>query len=156
MKKFKLLSMFAIALLAVGTLFASCSSDDDGQEPNTITNNKGTYKVNDASITDFNDQQYSIYLYTNTGLGVKVAILKTDIGKRVDLSKRGRWRVDSRTIAANGEVETLESGSYIHVKSYANGKISISYCLKKSDAYGARMEKGNYSGSIRYGTFHNP
>ena len=76
MKKFKLLSMFAIALLAAGTLFASCSSDDDGQEPNTITNNKGTYKVNDASITDFNDQQYSIYLYTNTGLGVKVAILK--------------------------------------------------------------------------------
>ena len=149
MKKFKLLSMFAIALLAAGTLFASCSSDDDGQEPNT-------YKVNGASITDFNDQQYSIYLYTNTGLGVKVAILKTDIGKRIDLSKRGRWRVDSRTIAANGEVETLESGSYIHVKSYANGQISISYCLKKSDAYGARMEKGNYSGSIRYGTFHNP
>ena len=155
MKKFKLLSMFAIALLAAGTLFASCSSDDDGQEPNTITNNKGTYKVNDASITDLNDQ-YSIYLNANMGNGVKVAILKTDIGKRIDLSKRGRWRVDSRTIAANGEVETLESGSYIHVKSYANGQISISYCLKKSDAYGARMEKGNYSGSIRYGTFHNP
>ena len=57
MKKFKLLSMFAIALLAVGTLFASCSSDDDGQEPNTITNNKGTYKVNDASITDFKTHQ---------------------------------------------------------------------------------------------------
>ena len=155
MKKFKLLSMFAIALLAAGTLFASCSSDDDGQEPNTITNNKGTYKVNGASITDLNDQ-YSITLAAHPGNGVKVAILKTDIGKRIDLSKRGRWRVDSRTIAANGEVETLESGSYIHVKSYANGKISISYCLKKSDAYGARMEKGNYSGSIRYGTFHNP
>ena len=155
MKKFKLLSMFAIALLAVGTLFASCSSDDDGQEPNTITNNKGTYKVNGASITDLNDQ-YSITLAAHPGNGVKVTILKTDIGKRIDLSKRGRWRVDSRTIAANGEVETLESGSYIHVKSYANGKISISYCLKKSDAYGARMEKGNYSGSIRYGTFHNP
>ncbi len=155
MKKFKLLSMFAIALLAVGTLFASCSSDDDGQEPNTITNNKGTYKVNGASITDLNDQ-YSITLIAHPGNGVKVTILKTDIGKRIDLSKRGRWRVDSRTIAANGEVETLESGSYIHVKSYANGKISISYCLKKSDAYGARMEKGNYSGSIRYGTFHNP
>ena len=155
MKKFKLLSMFAIALLAAGTLFASCSSDDDGQEPNTITNNKGTYKVNGASITDLNDQ-YSITLIAHPGNGVKVAILKTDIGKRIDLSKRGRWRVDSRTIAANGEVETLESGSYIHVKSYANGQISISYCLKKSDAYGARMEKGNYSGSIRYGTFHNP
>ena len=155
MKKFKLLSMFAIALLAVGTLFASCSSDDDGQEPNTITNNKGTYKVNGASITDLNDQ-YSITLIAHPGNGVKVTILKTDIGKRIDLGKRGRWRVDSRTIAANGEVETLESGSYIHVKSYANGKISISYCLKKSDAYGARMEKGNYSGSIRYGTFHNP
>ena len=155
MKKFKLLSMFAIALLAAGTLFASCSSDDDGQEPNTITNNKGTYKVNGASITDLNDQ-YSITLIAHPGNGVKVTILKTDIGKRIDLSKRGRWRVDSRTIAANGEVETLESGSYIHVKSYANGKISISYCLKKSDAYGARMEKGNYSGSIRYGTFHNP
>lgn len=155
MKKFKLLSMFAIALLAVGTLFASCSSDDDGQEPNTITNNKGTYKVNGASITDLNDQ-YSITLIAHPGNGVKVTILKTDIGKRIDLSKRGRWRVDSRTIAANGEVETLESGSYIHVKSYANGQISISYCLKKSDAYGARMEKGNYSGSIRYGTFHNP
>jgi len=147
--------MFAIALLAVGTLFASCSSDDDGQEPNTITNNKGTYKVNGASITDLNDQ-YSITLIAHPGNGVKVTILKTDIGKRIDLSKRGRWRVDSRTIAANGEVETLESGSYIHVKSYANGQISISYCLKKSDAYGARMEKGNYSGSIRYGTFHNP
>ena len=147
--------MFAIALLAVGTLFASCSSDDDGQEPNTITNNKGTYKVNGASITDLNDQ-YSITLIAHPGNGVKVTILKTDIGKRIDLGKRGRWRVDSRTIAANGEVETLESGSYIHVKSYANGKISISYCLKKSDAYGARMEKGNYSGSIRYGTFHNP
>ena len=156
MKKFKPLSMFAIALLAAGTLFVSCSSDDDGQEPNTITNNKGTYKVNGASITDFNDQQYSIYLYTNTGIGVKVAILKTDIGKRIDLSKRSRWRVDSRTIAANGEVETLESGSYIHVKSYANGQISISYCLKKSDDNGSRMEKGNYSGSIRYGTFQNP
>ena len=155
MKKFKLLSMFAIALLAVGTLFASCSSDDDGQEPNTITNNKGTYKVNGASITDLNDQ-YSITLIAHPGNGVKVTILKTDIGKRIDLSKRGRWRVDSRTISANGEVETLESGSYIHVKSYANGQISISYCLKKSDAYGARMEKGNYSGSIRYGTFHNP
>ena len=155
MKKFKLLSMFAIALLAVGTLFASCSSDDDGQEPNTITNNKGTYKVNGASITDLNDQ-YSITLAAHPGNGVKVTILKTDIGKRIDLSKRSRWRVDSRTIAANGEVETLESGSYIHVKSYANGQISISYCLKKSDAYGARMEKGNYSGSIRYGTFHNP
>ena len=155
MKKFKLLSMFAIALLAAGTLFASCSSDDDGQEPNTITNNKGTYKVNGASITDLNDQ-YSITLIAHPGNGVKVTILKTDIGKRIDLSKRGRWRVDSRTIAANGEVETLESGSYIHVKSYANGQISISYCIKKSDAYGARMEKGNYSGSIRYGTFHNP
>jgi len=155
MKKFKLLSMFAIALLVVVTLFASCSSDDDGQEPNTITNNKGTYKVNGASITDLNDQ-YSITLIAHPGNGVKVTILKTDIGKRIDLSKRGRWRVDSRTIAANGEVETLESGSYIHVKSYANGQISISYCLKKSDAYGARMEKGNYSGSIRYGTFHNP
>ena len=155
MKKFKLLSMFAIALLAAGTLFASCSSDDDGQEPNTITNNKGTYKVNGASITDLNDQ-YSITLAAHPGNGVKVTILKTDIGKRIDLSKRGRWRVDSRTIAANGEVETLESGSYIHVKSYANGQISTSYCLKKSDAYGARMEKGNYSGSIRYGTFHNP
>ena len=155
MKKFKLLSMFAIALLAAGTLFASCSSDDDGQEPNTITNNKGTYKVNGASITDLNDQ-YSITLIAHPGNGVKVTILKTDIGKRIDLSKRGRWIVDSRTIAANGEVETLESGSYIHVKSYANGQISISYCLKKSDAYGARMEKGNYSGSIRYGTFHNP
>ena len=155
MKKFKLLSMFAIALLAVGTLFASCSSDDDDQEPNTITNNKGTYKVNGASITDLNDQ-YSITLAAHSGNGIKVTILKTDVGKRIDLSKRGRWRVDSRTIAANGEVETLESGSYIHVNSYANGKISISYCLKKSDAYGARMEKGNYSGSIRYGTFHNP
>ena len=155
MKKFKLLSMFAIALLAVGTLFASCSSDDDGQEPNTITNNKGTYKVNGASITDLNDQ-YSIFLNAHPGNGVKVAILKTDIGKRIDLSKRGRWRVDSPTVVANGEAETLQSGSYIHVKSYANGQISISYCLKKSDAYGARMEKGNYSGSIRYGTFHNP
>ena len=155
MKKFKLLSMFAIALLAAGTLFASCSSDDDGQEPNTITNNKGTYKVNGASITDLNDQ-YSIYLNANMGNGVKVAILKTDIGKRIDLSKRGRWRVDSPTVVANGEVETLQSGSYVHVKSYANGQISISYCIKKSDAYGARMEKGNYSGSIRYGTFHNP
>ena len=155
MKKFKLLSMFAIALLAVGTLFASCSSDDDGQEPNTITNNKGTYKVNGASITDLNDQ-YSITLIAHPGNGVKVTILKTDIGKRIDLSKRGRWRVDSRTIAANGEVETLESGSYIHVKSYANGQISISYCLKKSDAYGARMEKGNYSGSIKPFTFQRP
>ena len=155
MKKFKLLSMFAIALLAVGTLFASCSSDDDGQEPNTITNNKGTYKVNGASITDLNDQ-YSITLIAHPGNGVKVTILKTDIGKRIDLSKRGRWIVDSPTVVANGEMETLQSGSYVHVKSYANGKISISYCLKKSDAYGARMEKGNYSGSIRYGTFHNP
>ena len=155
MKKFKLLSMFAIALLAAGTLFASCSSDDDGQEPNTITNNKGTYKVNGASITDLNDQ-YSITLIAHPGNGVKVTILKTDIGKRIDLSKRGRWIVDSPTVVANGEVGTLQSGSYVHVKSYANGKISISYCLKKSDAYGARMEKGNYSGSIRYGTFHNP
>ena len=154
MKKFKLLSMFAIALLAVGTLFASCSSDDDGQEPNTITNN-GTYKVNGASITDLNDQ-YSITLIAHPGNGVKVTILKTDIGKRIDLSKRGRWIVDSPTVVANGEMGTLQSGSYVHVKSYANGQISISYCLKKSDAYGARMEKGNYSGSIRYGTFHNP
>ena len=156
MKKFKLLSMFAIALLAAGTLFASCSSDDDGQEPNTITNNKGTYKVNDASITDFNDQQYSIYLYTNTGLGVKVAILKTDIGKRIDLSKRGRWIVDSHTVVANGEMGTLQSGSYVHVKSYANGQISISYCIKKSDGNGSRMEKGNYSGSIKPFTFQRP
>jgi len=147
--------MFAIALLAVGTLFASCSSDDDGQEPNTITNNKGTYKVNGASITDLNDQ-YSITLIAHPGNGVKVTILKTDIGKRIDLSKRGRWIVDSPTVVANGEMGTLQSGSYVHVKSYANGQISISYCLKKSDAYGARMEKGNYSGSIRYGTFHNP
>ena len=156
MKRFRFLSVFAVAIVAIGTLLVSCSSDDAKQEPNTITNNKGTYKVNGASITDFNDQQYSIYLYTNTGLGVKVAILKTDIGKRIDLSKRSRWRVDSRTIAANGEVETLESGSYIHVKSYANGQISISYCLKKSDGNGSQMEKGNYSGSIRYGTFQNP
>ena len=155
MKKFKLLSMFAIALLAVGTLFASCSSDDDDQEPNTITNNKGTYKVNGASITDLNDQ-YSITLIAHPGNGVKVTILKTDIGKRIDLSKRGRWRVDSRTIAANGEVETLESGSYIHVKSYANGQISISYCIKKSDGNGSRMEKGNYSGSIKPFTFQRP
>ena len=155
MKKFKLLSMFAIALLAVGTLFASCSSDDDGQEPNTITNNKGTYKVNGASITDLNDQ-YSITLIAHPGNGVKVTILKTDIGKRIDLSKRGRWIVDSPTVVANGEVETLQSGSYVHVKSYANGQISISYCLKKSDAYGARMEKGNYSGSINPFTFQRP
>ena len=155
MKKFKLLSMFAIALLAVGTLFASCSSDDDGQEPNTITNNKGTYKVNGASITDLNDQ-YSITLIAHPGNGVKVTILKTDIGKRIDLSKRGRWIVDSPTVVANGEMGTLQSGSYVHVKSYANGQISISYCIKKSDGNGSRMEKGNYSGSIRYGTFQNP
>ena len=155
MKKFKPLSMFAIALLAAGTLFASCSSDDDGQEPNTITNNKGTYKVNGASITDLNDQ-YSITLIAHPGNGVKVTILKTDIGKRIDLSKRGRWIVDSPTVVANGEMETLQSGSYVHVKSYANGQISISYCIKKSDGNGSRMEKGNYSGSIRYGTFHNP
>ena len=155
MKKFKLLSMFAIALLAAGTLFASCSSDDDGQEPNTITNNKGTYKVNGASITDLNDQ-YSITLIAHPGNGVKVTILKTDIGKRIDLSKRGRWIVDSPTVVANGEMGTLQSGSYVHVKSYTNGQISISYCIKKSDGNGSRMEKGNYSGSIRYGTFHNP
>ena len=148
MKKFKLLSMFAIALLAVVTLFASCSSDDDGQEPNTITNNKGTYKVNGASITDLNDQ-YSITLIAHPGNGVKVTILKTDIGKRIDLSKRGRWKVDSPTVVANGEMETLQSGSYVHVKSYANGQISISYCIKKSDGNGSRMEKGNYSGSIK-------
>ena len=155
MKKFKLLSMFAIALLAVGTLFASCSSDDDGQEPNTITNNKGTYKVNGASITDLNDQ-YSITLTAHPGNGVKVTILKTDIGKRIDLSKRGRWKVDSPTVVANGEVETLQSGSYVHVKSYANGQISISYCIKKSDGNGSRMEKGNYSGSINPFTFQRP
>ena len=155
MKKFKLLSMFAIALLAVGTLFASCSSDDDDQEPNTITNNKGTYKVNGASITDLNDQ-YSITLIAHPGNGVKVTILKTDIGKRIDLSKRGRWIVDSPTVVANGEVETLQSGSYVHVKSYANGQISISYCIKKSDGNGSRMEKGNYSGSIKPFTFQRP
>ena len=155
MKKFKLLSMFAIALLAAGTLFASCSSDDDGQEPNTITNNKGTYKVNGASITDLNDQ-YSITLIAHPGNGVKVTILKTDIGKRIDLSKRGRWIVDSPTVVANGEVETLQSGSYVHVKSYANGQISISYCIKKSDGNGSRMEKGNYSGSIKPFTFQRP
>ena len=155
MKKFKLLSMFAIALLAVGTLFASCSSDDDGQEPNTITNNKGTYKVNGASITDLNDQ-YSITLIAHPGNGVKVTILKTDIGKRIDLSKRGRWIVDSPTVVANGEMETLQSGSYVHVKSYANGQISISYCIKKSDGNGSRMEKGNYSGSINPFTFQRP
>ncbi|WP_304060134.1 hypothetical protein [Hoylesella loescheii] len=155
MKKFKLLSMFAIALLAVGTLFASCSSDDDGQEPNTITNNKGTYKVNGASITDLNDQ-YSITLIAHPGNGVKVTILKTDIGKRIDLSKRGRWIVDSPTVVANGEMETLQSGSYVHVKSYANGQISISYCIKKSDGNGSRMEKGNYSGSIKPFTFQRP
>ena len=44
MKKFKLLSMFAIALLAAGTLFASCSIDEDGQEPNTITTTKALTK----------------------------------------------------------------------------------------------------------------
>ena len=155
MKKFKLLSMFAIALLAVGTLFASCSSDDDGQEPNTITNNKGTYKVNGASITDLNDQ-YSITLIAHPGNGVKVTILKTDIGKRIDLSKRGRWIVDSPTVVANGEMGTLQSGSYVHEKSYANGQISISYCIKKSDGNGSRMEKGNYSGSIKPFTFQRP
>ena len=155
MKKIKLLSMFAIALLAVGTLFASCSSDDDGQEPNTITNNKGTYKVNGASITDLNDQ-YSITLIAHPGNGVKVTILKTDIGKRIDLSKRGRWIVDSPTVVANGEMGTLQSGSYVHVKSYANGQISISYCIKKSDGNGSRMEKGNYSGSIKPFTFQRP
>ena len=155
MKKFKLLSMFAIALLAVGTLFATCSNDDDGQEPNTITNNKGTYKVNGASITDLNDQ-YSITLIAHPGNGVKVTILKTDIGKRIDLSKRGRWKVDSPTVVANGEMETLQSGSYVHVKSYANGQISISYCIKKSDGNGLRMEKGNYSGSIKPFTFQRP
>ena len=155
MKKFKLLSMFAIALLAVGTLFASCSSDDDGQEPNTITNNKGTYKVNGASITDLNDQ-YSITLVAHPGNGVKVTILKTDIGKRIDLSKRGRWIVDSPTVVANGEMGTLQSGSYVHVKSYTNGQISISYCIKKSDGNGSRMEKGNYSGSIKPFTFQRP
>ena len=155
MKKFKLLSMFAIALLAVGTLFASCSSDDDDQEPNTITNNKGTYKVNGASITDLNDQQ-SITLAAHPGNGVKVTILKTDIGKRIDLSKRGRWKVDSPTVVANGEMETLQSGSYVHVKSYANGQISISYCIKKSDGNGSRMEKGNYSGSIKPFIFQRP
>ena len=147
--------MFAIALLAVGTLFASCSSDDDGQEPNTITNNKGTYKVNGASITDLNDQ-YSITLIAHPGNGVKVTILKTDIGKRIDLSKRGRWIVDSPTVVANGEMGTLQSGSYVHVKSYANGQISISYCIKKSDGNGSRMEKGNYSGSIKPFTFQRP
>ena len=100
--------------------------------------------------------QYSITLAAHPGNGVKATILKTDIGKRIDLSKRGRWKADSPTVVANGEVETLQSGSYVHVKSYANGQISISYCLKKSDGNGSRMEKGNYSGSIRYGTFQNP
>ncbi len=100
--------------------------------------------------------QYSITLTAHPGNGVKATILKTDIGKRIDLSKRGRWKADSPTVVANGEVETLQSGSYVHVKSYANGQISISYCLKKSDGNGSQMEKGNYSGSIRYGTFQNP
>ena len=138
MKRFRILSVFAVAIVAIGTLLASCSSDDDKQEPNTITNNKGTYKITSA---------YN---------GVKATILKTDIGKRIDLSKRGRWKADSPTVVANGEVETLQSGSYVHVKSYTNGQISISYCLKKSDGNGSQMEKGNYSGSIRYGTFQNP
>ena len=100
--------------------------------------------------------QYSITLTAHPGNGVKVTILKTDIGKWIDLSKRGRWKADSPTVVANGEVETLQSGSYVHVKSYANGQISISYCLKKSDGNGSQMEKGNYSGSIRYVTFQNP
>ena len=111
--------------------------------------------MNGASITDLNDQ-YSITLIAHPGNGVKVTILKTDIGKRIDLSKRGRWIVDSPTVVANGEVETLQSGSYVHVKSYANGQISISYCIKKSDGNGSRMEKGNYSGSINPFTFQRP
>jgi hypothetical protein len=155
MKRFRILSVFAVAIVAIGTLLASCSSDDDKQEPNTITNNKGTYKITSAYIMDLTDR-YSITLTAHPGNGVKATILKTDIGKRIDLSKRGRWKADSPTVVANGEVETLQSGSYVHVKSYTNGQISISYCLKKSDGNGSQMEKGNYSGSIRYGTFQNP
>jgi hypothetical protein len=155
MKRFRILSVFAVAIIAFGTLLVSCSSDDDKQEPNTITNNKGTYKITSAYIMDLTDQ-YSITLTAHPGNGVKATILKTDIGKRVDLSKPGRWKVDSPTVVRNGEVAPLESGSYVHVSSYANGQISLSYCIKKSDGNGAQMEKGNYSGSIRYGTFQNP
>lgn len=59
MKRFRLLSVFAVAIVAIGTLLASCSSDDDKQEPNTITNNKGTYKITSAYIMDLTDR-YSI------------------------------------------------------------------------------------------------
>ena len=155
MKRFRLLSVFAVAIVAIGSLLVSCSSDDDKQEPNTITNNKGTYKITSAYIMDLTDQ-YSITLTAHPGNGVKATILKTDIGKRVDLSKPGRWKVDSPTVVGNGEVSPLESGSYVHVSSYANSQISLSYCIKKSDGNGAQMEKGNYSGSIRYGTFQHP
>ena len=155
MKRFRLLSVFAVAIVAIGSLLVSCSSDDDKQEPNTITNNKGTYKITSAYIMDLTDR-YSITLTAHPGNGVRATILKTDIGKRVDLSKPGRWKVDSPTVVGNGEVSPLESGSYVHVSSYANSQISLSYCIKKSDGNGAQMEKGNYSGSIRYGTFQNP
>jgi hypothetical protein len=155
MKRFRILSVFAVAIVAFGTLLVSCGSDDDKQEPNTITNNKGTYKITSAYIMDLTDR-YSITLTAHPGNGVKATILKTDIGKRVDLSKPGRWKVDSPTVVGNGEAAPLESGSYVHVSSYVNGQISLSYCIKKSDGNGAQMEKGNYSGSIRYGTFQNP
>ena len=155
MKRFRILSVFAVAIIAFGTLLVSCSSDDDKQEPNTITNNKGTYKITSAYIMDLTDR-YSITLTAHPGNGVKATILKTDIGKRVDLSKPGRWKVDSPTVVGNGVVAPLESGSYVYVSSYANNQITLSYCIKKSDANGSEIEKGNYSGSIRYGTFQNP
>ena len=129
MKRFRILSVFAVAIIAFGTLLVSCSSDDDKQEPNTITNNKGTYKITSAYIMDLTDR-YSITLTAHPGNGVKATILKTDIGKRVDLSKPGRWKVDSPTVVGNGEVAPLESGSYVYVSSYANNQITLSYCIK--------------------------
>lgn len=92
MKRFRILFVFALAIVAFGTLLVSCGSDDDKQEPNTITNNKGTYKITSAYIMDLTGQ-YSITLTAHPGvMALRRPFLKPILANGLTLASQAAGR----------------------------------------------------------------
>ena len=124
MKKIKVLSLLAVALLAFGTLFTSCKKDNgviEDQQPNTISYSRGVYPIGSATIED-QGATYKIKLEVNSrDIDVSFVYPKNKIGKSVDLSQRGSWEFDGEDIDVNGSKVALAEGSYIAVDKYSNG-----------------------------------
>ena len=151
MKKIKVLSLLAVALLAFGTLFTSCKKDNgviEDQQPNTISYSRGVYPIGSATIED-QGATYRIKLEVNSrDIDVSFVYPKNKIGKSVDLSQRGSWEFDGEDIDVNGSKVALAEGSYIAVDKYSNGYIWLSYRVRQVNKNGIRAERGNYSGPV--------